>query len=159
MEEIYKNLSNPEWWFNGLFFIIVGAVIPFLSLKVVPFLGKVFVIKPVRKLRARRLKKIKKLRWDDVKVSYEASKSAALLAVFLTSFAIYFVSLSMTIAILMSSPEGSNIVENDTFFSMSKFSMLFVFFMEIAFLEKRIFVSSLFFRRERINNNRMRGFL
>jgi hypothetical protein len=157
MDEIYKNLSSPEWWFNGLFFVLVGAVVPFFFLKVIPFIGRTLITRTFRNLRAKRLRRIKRIRWDSVKVSYETSKSAALLAAFMSSSALYFVSMAMTISIISSIPGEEDFVANNLFFSMVIFSMLFVLAMEIAYFKKRLFVISLLIRRDRIFRRRVFG--
>lgn len=150
MEEIYKNIFSPEWWFNGFFFILVGLVIPSIFMKLIPLLGGFFIVKPFRKIRAIRLKKIKRIRWDPVKISYETSTSASLLGAFITSSVLYLTSISMSVVVLSYRDDVNNILEYDIFFIMTNCLMIFIILIEILYFTKRLFVQSLLLRRDRI---------
>lgn len=151
MEEIQNNISRLDWWFNGLFFVIIGAIIPFLSMKVFPFIGSFLILKPVRLMKARRLRKIKNIRWSPVRISYESSKCAGLLAAFITSVVFLMISMLFSVAILSSIQGEDKLIDNIFFFKVVEFSVVPVIFVEVLYFRQKLFFSQILFRLKRIN--------
>ncbi|WP_178862332.1 hypothetical protein [Thiomicrorhabdus cannonii] len=77
MEQIANNLSNIEWWFTGIFFILVAKIIQWLF-KVLPTVTK----KSYRAYQYKKLKTIKNIRWSSSAINYEIAKSQAWFVVF-----------------------------------------------------------------------------
>lgn len=150
MEDIYKNILDIEWWFNGIFFIAVGLLTPLILSRFIPYIGYIFIKKPFRRMAAKRLRKIKNIRRDAVHVSYEASKSAALLAAFASCAAIYMIIVLMSIAIVTSINDVNTFLEDDAFLNFLNMSFFIVPALEIIYLKKRLFVNSLLIRRKRL---------
>lgn len=74
MEEIFLNFTKIEWWFNGLFFAFIASIIPFIYSRVIVYLGENIIKKPIRRRKAKLLKRVKKIRGDDIKINYEISE-------------------------------------------------------------------------------------
>lgn len=70
MELILKNLSDPSWWFTGLFFSFLLYLINLAS-KFIPSKLK----KLTRAINAKRLRRIKNLRTSQSSIIYEISKA------------------------------------------------------------------------------------
>jgi len=82
MEEILRNMSNPAWWFTGLFF---GVIIPF-SIKKSPFL-----IKRIARNRLAKWKwKVKRISHSPSALTYEIGKTNSYFVGFLLVLFAYF---------------------------------------------------------------------
>ncbi|MEZ9403895.1 hypothetical protein AB4159_21710 [Vibrio cyclitrophicus] len=77
MEQIFNNLTSLDWWFTGIFFVLVGLFFNWLF-KWLPSKFK----KLNRNNRAKRLKKIRHLRWSQSEINYEISKATGRFIVF-----------------------------------------------------------------------------
>ncbi len=77
MEQIFNNLTSLDWWFTGIFFVLVGLFFNWLF-KWFPSTFK----KLNRNNRAKRLKKIRHLRWSQSEINYEISKATGRFVVF-----------------------------------------------------------------------------
>ena len=78
MQQILVNMSDPSWWFNGVFFILLGLFIAW-CFKHAPKLLK----KSYRNRQAKKLQRIKVDRWCQSTVQYQISKSQARFLVFI----------------------------------------------------------------------------
>ena len=70
MEQIYQNLMTPDWWFTGIFFVVIALVLQKI-IKILPQRFKTFF----RKIRAKNLKKIRRIRWCQSEINYEINKT------------------------------------------------------------------------------------
>lgn len=57
MEQIYINITSIEWWFTGVFFVIIGVILNWV-IKFAPQTFKKFA----RNNKARSLKKLRSIR-------------------------------------------------------------------------------------------------
>jgi len=80
MEQIYQNISDPAWWFTGIFFIVLGIVVKWLF-GIAPSITR----RAFRVSQCKRLRYIKNARWSMASVNYEIAKAH-------TRFIIFFVS-------------------------------------------------------------------
>lgn len=153
MEEIYSNFSKLEWWFNGLFFAVIAAIIPFIYSRVITYLGKNIIIKPLRRQRARLLKRVKIIRRDDIRIQYEISKSTALLAAFITSMIVYAAYAGIIITIMSHPVEDISDLDS-SYMEVWMISCFPLFLLEIIYLRSRFFVDILLLRRNRLLKKR-----
>lgn len=153
MDDIFSDVRSISWWFNGFFFVLVSFVVPYIFKNIIPRVSGFFIIKPVRFIKAKRLKRIKKIRWSSVRISYEGAKCAALLSAFIVSFFVYFISMFSSLVIIMSnnSEDYLAVVDNVVFFRVVELSALLVVFIEIAYLSQRLFFRSVLCRSERVS--------
>ncbi len=75
MEKILTNLQDPSWWFTGIFFVLFGLVLSAFIRYGIPFLSRIFIqIIPgykttlKRTVRLKWLRKIRRIRSDDILV-------------------------------------------------------------------------------------------
>ena len=110
MDIVLDNLQKPDWWFTGLFFLVIGLGLNWAAKTVPPYIGKQF-----RKLEAKNLKELKNIRNNAASMYYEIMKSWVLFLIFilfmLSLFAwISFMSIndmsqrSMILTLVVSSP-------------------------------------------------------
>ncbi len=110
MDEILLNLSDPSWWFTGIFFCFVGILIAAI-IKYFPLVLK----KVYRKNKAIKFRKIKNLRRNQSSINYEIAKSNSYFILFVLvtcMFLFWFVSgplnqiakSSVIAAVILSSP-------------------------------------------------------
>ena len=91
METILANLADPSWWFSSFF---PAVVIILLQRLFRPLWARTKIF--LRTRRAKELSKIKRLRWDDMQITYEMQKAAALLVIFILSIVLALVSLLLS---------------------------------------------------------------
>lgn len=110
MENILQNLSNPDWWFTGLFFSLVAISLP----KLIELL-KSRTRSAFRGLRLKKLKGIKRQRHNELLIHYELDKISAyflgmliiasmFMVVFVASPLIQVLSKSPLLGVLLSTP-------------------------------------------------------
>lgn len=73
LETILSNFRDPSWWVTAFFPVLVLWLTP----KVFRRLGGIWGA-----VRVTRIRRIKGLRWDDLKISFEMQKSSAFYVVF-----------------------------------------------------------------------------
>ena len=86
MEQILNNMTDPEWWFTGLFFAIF--------IKLMPFIGRHFKVKIrmfFRKKRLERIQFIRENRGNLAAVNFQSSRSQAFFVVFMMVCSLYIV--------------------------------------------------------------------
>lgn len=108
MDQILKNLSDPAWWFTGIFFIVIGILLTKSTLNWIPNLwvhfSKYFpekLIKFNRWNKKRILLEVKNSRQKDMKVVWLIGRywsMALLLTIYIALITIYF-ALSKNIAV------------------------------------------------------------
>lgn len=86
MDGIIANISSPTWWFDGLFF----SSFVFLLGKSARFASK-FARKTSRRISARRLRKIKKIRGNYFAVNYQIGKVNSFFILFLLICCFYLI--------------------------------------------------------------------
>jgi hypothetical protein len=110
MDAILNNLSDPSWWFTGLFFVLLALAVPTIFRAAQRWLRSLS-----RNQRAKRLRLVKRLRRNSLLISYEISKTSANYVLFvLVSFGYLFTLLltpiheiiktSTLLAVLIGSP-------------------------------------------------------
>lgn len=86
MDTILTNLGDPAWWFNILFPGLLVWLLPRVIRKLAAMLGG---------LKVRRMRRVKALRRDDLKIAYEMQKASAFYVVFVLSGAAWVVALAL----------------------------------------------------------------
>lgn len=77
MDQIFINLTDPSWWFTGIFFLIIGILLANLFSKWLPKLFKVFSIflpiaskKIFRMIKKKNLVRVKKYRQHEIRINW-----------------------------------------------------------------------------------------
>lgn len=149
MEEIFLNFTKIEWWFNGLFFAFIASIIPFIYSRVIVYLGENIIKKPIRRRKAKLLKRVKKIRGDDIKINYEISKNTAFLTAFILSAVIY-TACSGIVSILVVFPVKDVSDIDYSYLNVWSFACFPIFIVEILYLRSRFFINILLSRRNRL---------
>jgi CDP-diglyceride synthetase len=84
MDTILLNITNPSWWFTGLFFIFVAFAIKPVGKFILTFVKRLF-----KGWRLKRLKKIRSLRISLASITYEVVRSHAYFVIFLLLCLLY----------------------------------------------------------------------
>ncbi len=100
MEQIFKNLADPSWWFTGIFFLVVGIILTKLVINWIPVLwGKLSTYFPQRVEKFNRWNKkrilliVKNSRQKDMKVVWLIGRywaSAIVSALLIALILVYF---------------------------------------------------------------------
>lgn len=100
MEQIWKNLEDPSWWFTGIFFVVLGVILTKLFFNWFPFLWKnlsKFIPKQSRKLQRwhhrRVLIGIKNTRQKEMKINWLIGRFWALFlftVIYMALITVYF---------------------------------------------------------------------
>lgn len=87
MDAIVNNITDPSWWFTGLFFVGVAFLFPKLMqlINMIPQQAKGWR----RKSKLESLKKIKSIRFDDIKVIIEGVKATTWHVVFIITILLF----------------------------------------------------------------------
>jgi hypothetical protein len=88
MDAILHNITDPSWWFTGLFFVGIAFLFPKLIPLIMKLLEQLNGCKKRSKLKA--LKKIKSVRFDDCKVIVEGVKASTWQVVFVITMLLFF---------------------------------------------------------------------
>jgi hypothetical protein len=157
MQEILNNAQNPAWWFTGVFFILVGLIISVLIKKWIPaFLGilsekTTFVARGLfRRLRLNRLKKIKRIRFDDVLVTREIIKNYSYLILYIISILVVLTGLISTAIDFETSMESLTIEKRKEFFQLVAVIVIPIYFLEVMYMVQSNYLSTLLKRRVKI---------
>jgi hypothetical protein len=142
MSAITNNLTNIEWWFNGLFFTLL-AFTPKLYFYTIPRFKRFFRNRSTKELKAIRL-----IRQDDVKVLREVFHEKCLFLIFILGATVYIYSF----------------VANNIFLDIEtynqdkmahKLNIIFtlsipVYVLEIMYIRRRYYIKTLFKYRDRL---------
>ncbi|MFD2165884.1 hypothetical protein ACFSJY_06355 [Thalassotalea euphylliae] len=135
MQQIITNLSDPAWWFNGIFFILVGLAVAWIFKKI-PIVLK----SALRKRLAKTLRKIKYERWCASSVQYQLNSSQARFFVFIFTCFTYISWLAY---------DPLKIIFNESFFlGMLLTSPIYI--IEIYWLMQDQYVKELIKRRRKL---------
>lgn len=85
MDVILDNLQKPDWWFTGVFFLVIGLGLNWAAKILPPYIGKQF-----RKYEAKNLKKLKNIRNNAASINYEIMKSWVLFLIFILFMLSFF---------------------------------------------------------------------
>lgn len=129
MQQILLNFNNPTWWFNGIFFIVLGILIAWLFKKTPTLLKKYF-----RNRRAKTLKKIKLERWCSSAVQYQINQAQ-------TRFLLFVFSCFGFILLLVSSNPEKSIFQESFALGMVLTSPIYI--IEFYWLFKDTYVKEL----------------
>jgi hypothetical protein len=77
MSTILSNLGDPSWWFNIFFPVAAVALLPRIGRPLVAKARSVF-----RRIKARRLSRVRRLRRDPLRITYEMQKASVFFVVF-----------------------------------------------------------------------------
>lgn len=101
MEQILINLKNPEWWFTGLFFLLIGIVLTKAFSSWLPWAWRVATERVpalnrgiARKLKLRLLKKVRKNRSKDLYIIWVIGRywaSSLIFAIYVGFVLFYFI--------------------------------------------------------------------
>ena len=139
MQTILSNISDPSWWFNGIFFIIIGLAIAWL-IKLAPKLLKSFA----RKTQAKKLQKIKRERWCALTVQYQIGCAQARFLVFIFTCFTYISWLAY---------ESIKIIFHDNFI-LGIFLTSPIYIVEAIWLFRDLYVKELIKRRRKLRITR-----
>lgn len=142
MSSILNNLTNFEWWFNGLFFTLL-AFTPKLYFYITPRFKRFF-----RNRSAKELKAIRLIRHDHVKVLREVFHEKCLFLIFILGAMVYIYSFV-----------ANNIFSDIEIYNQDKMThklnIIFtlsipVYILEIMYIRRRSYVKNLFKYRDRL---------
>jgi hypothetical protein len=85
MEAIIQNLTDPSWWFTGVFFGIFGLLLARLSKHIPAFLKNI-----LRGLIYRRQRTIKNTRFNQSLVYYQIARANSYFLIFVIISCLYF---------------------------------------------------------------------
>ncbi len=107
MEQIFKNIADPSWWFTGVFFVVLGIILTKLVGNWVPFLWRKmssYMPELNRKIsrwnEKRVLKDIKRNRQHDIRINWLIGRYWCL-------GLMYFIYMSMVFIYFALTPTGS----------------------------------------------------
>ncbi len=84
MHKIYENLSDPSWWFTGVFFVVLALLLAWM-VKKLPFIRE----KVSRRVKLKMLKRIRKERWSAELVNYQINKLQSRYIIFIITCLVY----------------------------------------------------------------------
>lgn len=103
MDQILINLKDPSWWFNGIFFVVIGILLTKLGTTWLPYLWKLLaqiipkVTSKFQRWKKRRiLIRVKRYRQHAVKVNWLNSRYWTLVTVFILYGGFLAISYSLT---------------------------------------------------------------
>lgn len=107
MDAILNNISDPSWWFSGIFFAIVGILLA----KIVHHIPRA-VKTLLRSLIARRQRKIKKIRFNQSLVNYQIARANSYFIIFVIICCLYATWLisGSFLAIIKASPLSASVL-------------------------------------------------
>jgi len=146
METIINNITDPSWWFTGLFFVLVAYLLPKF--------GKLFSSIPIhtegfrRKQQLRITKRIRSIRFDDTKILVEAIKVSTWQVIFVLSIFVFFYG-------YLTEPSVLSNVSDETGFSKLQNILLFIlsipiYVIEILYLRQHLFFNRLMRSRDKL---------
>lgn len=137
MGTILSNLGDLSWWFNIFFPVAAVALLPRIGRPLVAKARSVF-----RRIKAKRIRRVKQLRRDPLRITYEMQKASVFFVVFVLMGVAALVS-------LLVSPFKSEQLRFAT-----ALASLPVLWAEFAWLMKDLLVRDLLTSRDRLKSSR-----
>lgn len=133
MSAIFSNLGDLSWWFNIFFPVAVVALLPRVGRPLVAKVRSVF-----RGIKAKRIRRVKLLRRDTLRISFEMQKASVFFVVFV------LIGVAALVSLLVSPFKGEQLR------LVTALSSLPVLWAEFAWLMKDLLVRELLISRDKL---------